>query len=282
MPTREMKATLSRSVSADVRRSRRRSVGMEIETLEAGSGPIMLVLIHGWACDSATWLPLIARLPREAMTVVVPDLPGFGGSTWRAPWTFERCAEVIADIVRTEAEGRAVLLCGHSMGGAVALTAASKLALAPTTAHVVLEAYAPTPPFGGPRRERLRLLRTVGTDGEWFCELVRSWYVSGISDDDLKAAVDTGRAASVEVLAASQEAVLRGVPPHVASVADGAATWIFGADDTNRDIESIRALAMSHAARLHIIPSCGHMPHYEAPDVVARAVLEQAEALACS
>lgn len=38
-----------------------------------------LVLIHGWACDSRTWEPLLPRLQQFCQVITV-DLPGFGNS----------------------------------------------------------------------------------------------------------------------------------------------------------------------------------------------------------
>ena len=253
--------------------------GLRIARRECGDGAITLILIHGWACDSSTWMPLLRRLPPQTVTAIAPDLPGFGSSSWRAPWTFETCSGVIVDIVRQVPRDRPVVLCGHSMGGAVALLAAARLSTSRPANHVILEAYAPLPPFRGPRVERIRQLKAEGTGGTWFADVVRSWYVSGISPPDLQAAVGVGRAVASEVLIESQEEVLRGLGPEVVRAADERALWIFGAKDTNRDLARVRAAAAARRATLRVIPGCGHMPHYEFPGAVASIIADRCEAL---
>ena len=43
-----------------------------------GSGPVLL-LLHGMACDSTTWAPVMDELA-ENFTVIAPDLLGHGES----------------------------------------------------------------------------------------------------------------------------------------------------------------------------------------------------------
>ncbi len=60
--------------------------------------------------------------------MIVPDLPGFGESEKpspaRYPYGFEGFAESLVDLVASLGVGR-VSVCGHSMGGAVALMLAA-------------------------------------------------------------------------------------------------------------------------------------------------------------
>ena len=82
----------------------------------AGDGP-PLVLLHGWTGAAANWVelaPLLARRHR----VLVPDLPGHGGS---APLPAAPGLGGFADRVRQVAEREGMLpaaIVGHSMGGA--------------------------------------------------------------------------------------------------------------------------------------------------------------------
>ncbi len=85
----------------------------------AGDGP-PVVLLHGWTGAAANWVelaPLLARRHR----VLVPDLPGHGGS---APLPAAPGLGGFADRVRQVAEREGMLpaaIVGHSMGGVVAL-----------------------------------------------------------------------------------------------------------------------------------------------------------------
>lgn len=83
-----------------------------------------LVLVHGWgrSGDSAWW-PIVWKTDR---TLVVVDLPGHGRSSLLQPFTFELAADAVASAITAEGLERPVLV-GHSMGGAVALTAAHRM-----------------------------------------------------------------------------------------------------------------------------------------------------------
>jgi pimeloyl-ACP methyl ester carboxylesterase len=100
--------------------------GARVRFVEAGSGPPVL-LVHGYLWSRHVWddvLPLLARRFR----VIVPDLPGFGDSEKPPParyaYGFDAFSESLVDLVAALGLGR-VSVCGHSMGGAIALTLAA-------------------------------------------------------------------------------------------------------------------------------------------------------------
>ncbi len=106
--------------------------GARIRFVEAGSGP-PLVLVHDYLASRVAWDDVLPRLA-ESFHVIVPDLPGFGESEKPPPsrykYDFDGFSESLVDLVAALGLGR-VSLCGHAMGGAVALT------LAATYAHIV-------------------------------------------------------------------------------------------------------------------------------------------------
>ncbi len=84
-----------------------------------GAGP-PLVLVHGWTGAAANWIELAPRLAARHR-VLVPDLPGHGGS---APLPAAPNLDAYADRVRLVVEREEMLpapLVGHSLGGVVAL-----------------------------------------------------------------------------------------------------------------------------------------------------------------
>jgi pimeloyl-ACP methyl ester carboxylesterase len=90
-----------------------------------GDGGVPLVFIHGWACRRRDWDGVVTHLPGRA--VLQLDLPWHGESTSTRPrWTMADFGAVVAELVQRAGLERAVLI-GHSMGGAVALEAASLL-----------------------------------------------------------------------------------------------------------------------------------------------------------
>ena len=106
--------------------------GARIRFVEAGQGP-PLVLVHDFLSSHLAWEDVLPRLAQR-FHVIVPDLPGFGDSEKPAPnryaYGFEAFSESLVDLVAALRLGR-VSVCGHAMGGAVALT------MAANHAHVV-------------------------------------------------------------------------------------------------------------------------------------------------
>ena len=82
-----------------------------------------IVLIHGSVVTRKMWLPQLRGLS-DTFHVIAPDLPGHGALA-DMPFTFSRAAQTLADIIRHETYGRA-LVAGLSLGGYVAMELASR------------------------------------------------------------------------------------------------------------------------------------------------------------
>jgi pimeloyl-ACP methyl ester carboxylesterase len=101
-------------------------VGTRALELE-GDGP-PLVLLHGFADSADTWrrsLDLLARRGRRALAV---DLPGYGAADPLPPAGpvldhYRAFAAAAVAHAGAEAGGAPVILCGNSLGGAIALRA---------------------------------------------------------------------------------------------------------------------------------------------------------------
>jgi pimeloyl-ACP methyl ester carboxylesterase len=106
--------------------------GARIRFIEAGRGPPLL-LVHDYLASRVAWEDVLPRLA-ERFHVIAPDLPGFGESEKPPPgryrYDFDAFSESLVDLLAALGLGR-VSLCGHAMGGAVALT------IAASHAHVV-------------------------------------------------------------------------------------------------------------------------------------------------
>jgi pimeloyl-ACP methyl ester carboxylesterase len=100
--------------------------GTRVRFIEAGKGPTLL-LVHGYLTSHVMWEDALAALS-ASFHVVVPDLPGFGESEKpspsRYPYTFDAFAESLVDLVAALDLPR-VSVCGHALGGAVALAMAA-------------------------------------------------------------------------------------------------------------------------------------------------------------
>jgi pimeloyl-ACP methyl ester carboxylesterase len=92
--------------------------GTSIAYLRAGSGPITIVLIHGWPESAYEWHKVIPELARK-YTVIAVNLRGIGGSTPAAAgYDKANMAHDVRTLVRSLGL-RNVYVFGHDIGGMV-------------------------------------------------------------------------------------------------------------------------------------------------------------------
>jgi pimeloyl-ACP methyl ester carboxylesterase len=100
--------------------------GARIRFAEAGTGA-PLILVHDYLASRVVWDDVVPRLA-ERFRVIAPDLPGFGESEKPPPgryrYDFEAFSESLVDLIAAVGLSR-VSICGHALGGAVALTMAA-------------------------------------------------------------------------------------------------------------------------------------------------------------
>ena len=98
--------------------------GSRIHYRISGAGAPVVVLVHGWSCDSSYWdaqMPLLAA----NRTVVTIDLAGHGASEAnRSEWSMQAFGRDVAAVVDALPGRPRVVLVGHSMGGPVIAEAA--------------------------------------------------------------------------------------------------------------------------------------------------------------
>jgi pimeloyl-ACP methyl ester carboxylesterase len=93
--------------------------GHDVAYRQAGSGPL-LVMIHGIAGSSGTWVPVMPLLA-ESFTVIAPDLLGHGESAKpRGDYSLGAYASGIRDLLGVLGHDRATVV-GHSLGGGIAM-----------------------------------------------------------------------------------------------------------------------------------------------------------------
>jgi len=82
-----------------------------------------ILLVHGSVVTRKMWLPQLRGLS-DTYQVIAPDLPGHGALA-DMPFTLSAAAQTLADVIRQEANGRA-LVAGLSLGGYVAMELARR------------------------------------------------------------------------------------------------------------------------------------------------------------
>ena len=99
---------------------------LSIEPTFDAAGPVeapAIVLVHGSVVTRKMWLPQLRGLAGD-YRVIAPDLPGHGALA-EAPFSFAAAVQRLADLIRQEAQGRA-LVAGLSLGGYIAIELAHR------------------------------------------------------------------------------------------------------------------------------------------------------------
>lgn len=93
-----------------------------IHLRQQGEGDTSLLLLHGLGATGEVWSGLRTLLAeRWGGEVQVPDLPGHGGSAPIGTYSFDSLATALAGSL---AGCSSLIVCGHSLGGVLALTLA--------------------------------------------------------------------------------------------------------------------------------------------------------------
>jgi pimeloyl-ACP methyl ester carboxylesterase len=100
----------------------RTSDGVELRLVELGGHGQLIVLLHGLMGRASTWWP-VARWLAEHGRVVGLDARGHGRSQAHGPWTTQRLA---ADVTELLDDLGPAILVGHSMGALHGLVAAAE------------------------------------------------------------------------------------------------------------------------------------------------------------
>ncbi len=97
------------------------SPGLTLHYLDENpAGRRTVLLLHGLGATSGSWRPQVDALAEAGYRILVPDLRGFGCSTYPGRTSLAEMAHDAAELVRAVAPGP-VDVAGISMGGAVAL-----------------------------------------------------------------------------------------------------------------------------------------------------------------
>lgn len=103
-------------------------------------GAPLVVFVHGVMDRGATFLGVTRRLPGTSW--IVYDRRGYGRSLANTPPTFSDHVDDLVGIIDRETTSRPVSLVGHSLGGTIALAAASRR---PNTVGSILVHEPPLP-----------------------------------------------------------------------------------------------------------------------------------------
>jgi len=249
--------------------------GARIRFVEAGSGR-PLVLVHDYLASRVAWEDVLLPLA-ERFRVIVPDLPGFGESEKPPPsryrYGFEGFSESLVDLLAALGLSR-VALCGHAMGGAVALT------MAAAHPHVVEKLVLVNPLVYPPRPDPLSRIAGVPVLGPLvFKQLYgRALFRARFTGS---AAARRERLFELFDVPAAREAAyatmcaMLDTRPLTASVPRVSAPTLVAWGRANRSapVDQGRRLARELGGARFEVFDCGASPAEEVPDAFAGAVI---------
>jgi pimeloyl-ACP methyl ester carboxylesterase len=252
--------------------------GCRVRYLVAGEGEPLL-LVHGLGGAAANWL-LLAPLLLDGRQVIVPELPGHGGS---APLPAAPSLNAYADRLGLLLDGPAAVI-GHSLGGAISLRLAirrpdlvNRLVLAGAAgissgarrARYALAVTGLVKPGKriAPYRERVARSAALKTlvFGRW-----------GASDppalpEEMARAFLSGPARHTDTVSASQ-ALMRDDPRPDLERVGCPALVLWGARDHQLPVEDAFEYSRRLRAPLRVIADCGHLLIGERPEACADAI----------
>ena len=280
--------TVSKQDLAGLEERRLRHAGAELRYFTGGSGP-PLTLVHGLGGVASNWRLVAPELAGEHR-LIVPDLPGHGGSEpLEGATSLDPFAEAVLAILEAEDAVPAPWV-GHSLGGLVGLHAAARRPEAVTA--LVLAAAAGITSASRLGQAVVTILGVVQPGkllgrraglfarSAWGRRFTFWWGVSDPAglDPEMAQTFLEGPPQHSDTLTAGR-ALVGGDPRLDLDLVTCPCLCLWGADDTWVPLADGIEYARRLGAPLRVIPGCGHLSIGERPDVVVRAVREFLAAL---
>ncbi|MCF8238075.1 MAG: alpha/beta hydrolase [Saprospiraceae bacterium] len=249
-----------------------------IPVVKYGSGPVSVVLLHGFCEDRRVFEQVMPLLDQKNFTWFLPDLPGFGDAVnlGLLELSITGYADQVRDWILDNNKG-SVIMAGHSMGGYVALEFASHYAQ--QLNGVILmhsQMRADSPEKRKSRDDQIKFLKKNGLS-KYARKLIPSLYTAEFreANPDLirlwiqRACLYNDQGVSLAIQA------MRDRKDHTQTVRelDIPVGFIAGAKDPLIPKEA--SLEESHVAKVtsfHLLENAGHMGMLEDPEAFAQAL----------
>jgi pimeloyl-ACP methyl ester carboxylesterase len=235
---------------------------------------VTVLLVHGAFAESASWNPVISRLPTKSVAVVAVANPLRSVSD---------DAAYLRDVIT--GMGKPVVLVGHSYGGLVITEAA-----ADNDAVVALVYAAAFAPEQGESALQLSSKFPASTLG---AALVPSPVPGGGNEFRIRPEVfhqqfvADGSEAEAELMAVTQRpvteaALAEGLPTDAPAWRQLPSWFVFGDQDRNIPVEALRYMAERAGSKVtREVAGASHAVSVGAPDQVTAAILDAVGAAAC-
>lgn len=245
----------------------------------------LIVLLHGFGDNADTWRAVLVELGRRGRRAVAPDLPGFGeASPLNRGAMLPQYDAFLTDLIAELGGSRPVVVVGNSMGGTVALRAATGrpdvaavAALAPAGLgfHRVLHVADRTL---GSLVPMLRVAYRIPYPQLAVQLAVAAYYRARIAPGVVNAwrfGAGVHGMKDIRRMGALGLVLMREVEDGALDFADmaGEVVLVWGTEDEVCDVTAAQAL-LDHVpgARLVMLEGAGHVPQVQQPAVVADVI----------
>ncbi len=225
----------------------------------------LLVFLHGWLLSGRLWQPLLKEL-EPAWPCWAPDLPGFGHCPRprRLQPTLASYGRWLVDQAQARANGRPLVLVGHSLGGSIALHGAACL-------DEQLVGLVQIAAGGGVYQPRA--FARVRQAGAAFLSLRPSALADLPALDAIRSPlVAEARAARGLLACSTNRGAVRQLPALTAELGVPS-LWLVGSADRVMEPRYVRHLAgYSRQHAVEVLSGLGHLPMGQNPALVAERI----------
>lgn len=237
-----------------------------------------MVLLHGFPANAGVWREVVRELSKY-FTVITPDLPGSGKSTFAGEeLSMELMAQSVSDISEHEHVDK-MLIAGHSMGGYVALAFAAMFPQKVRGISLVHStAYADSEEKKVGRQKSIDIIRNGGKE-TFIKQMVPNLFAAGFKDarrEMIQAQIVDGMRADTKNIVAMQNAMKnRQERIQVLKNASFPLQWIIGKKDNLLPFD--KALQQTYLASVNFVSlysDTGHMSMLENVDALNRDMID--------
>ncbi|MES2373198.1 MAG: alpha/beta hydrolase [Bacteroidota bacterium] len=237
-----------------------------------------VILLHGFGEDSSIWNEQVIFL-KEHCQLIVPDLPGSGGSSLLTP-DFVSIADY-ADCIHallTHENISSCILLGHSMGGYITLAFAEKYPSLLTAFGLIHStAFADSEEKKKTREKSITLIEEYGSMA-FLKNTIPNLFGAKFKSEHpgkVTALVEAGAAFSKKALQQYTRAMmLRPDRTHVLLSNRLPVIFVIGTEDIAAPLaDVIKQASLPNISYIHVLQGIGHMGMWEAPEKLNQQLL---------